>query len=599
MRYNKVFCILALAVTFSLLMVALPATPALAAVGSITLSPVTGPVGTTVTINGTSFTPNSTYTVKFDTTTVASSAYDGIGTFVTSFSVPTKARGQYDVTATTIAGDTSNTIKFTITPKVTPSPLSGYVGDTVTVDGTGFKASSSVTIYFDTTNVGTATTDANGSFSDATFTVPEGCGGTHTVKGKDADGESPTVNFTTSPKVTVSPASGAVGDTVTVNGTAFAASSSVTIYFDSTSVGTATTNANGSFPNTTLTIPSTSWGSHTIKAQDASSNYATATFAVASKITITPASGAPGINVTVDGTGFGAIKVVTIKYNAVVVTTTPATINTDASGNFTASFTVPTSDAGTYAVEASDGTYTASANFTITINITLSEITSEASPGHVGMDMTIIGAGFKPDSEIKITYTSTPIVVATTRSTHEGAFSVTFKIPASEHGTHTITASDDTSTLQTTFFMESTAPATPKLLLPTTGEKAKSRAVFDWDNVTKDANGAEELSTPVTYDLQIAFDANFTNIVLEKTALTTSGYTILKGEELESTKQEAPYYWRVRAVDAASNAGDWTSSRTFYVSGFNWVLYGLIGAGVLIVFFIGFGVGRKSKSSYY
>jgi hypothetical protein len=515
-RYNKVFCILALAVIFSLLVLVIPAAPALAATGTVSIYPTGGPVGTTVTVNGTDFTPVSTYTVKFGSTEVATGTCDGGGGFSVTFSVPTKARGQYAVMAITDAPDTSGPINFTLTPKVILSTSSGGVGDTVTVDGTGFKASSSVIIYFDSTSVGTATTDANGSFNDATFTVPQIYKGNHTVKGQDTDGDSPTVNFT-----------------------------------------------------------------------------------VTHKITITPTSGAPGITVTVNGSGFGASKPITIKYNAAVVTTTPATTNTDATGSFTASFTVPTSVAGTYAVEASDGTYSASANFAITINITLSEITSEASPGHVGMEITISGTGFKPDSQIKITYTSTPIEVATTSSNNEGAFSATFKIPKSAHGTHTIKASDGTNTLQATFFMEQTAPATPKLQLPTNGEEAESRAVFDWETVTKDVNDADEPSTPVTYDLQIASDADFSNIVLEKTELTTSGYTLLKGERLESTEKEAPYYWRVRAVDAASNANDWTSSRTFYVGGSGWVLYCLIGAGVLLIFFLGFWAGRRSKRSEY
>ena len=600
MQYNRVFRTLALALIFSLLMLAIPATPALAAsIGAILISPNTGPVGTTVMITGAGFTASSPYAVKFGTTTVVIGQCDNTGAFGTSFSVPTKARGQYAVTVTTDAGDTSNAPTFTITPKVTLSPSSGCVGDTVTVDGTGFAASSSsVAIYFDSTSVKTVTTDADGSFNDATFTVPESSGGTHTVKGKDTD-DSPTVNFTVTQKVTVTPTSGAVGDTVTINGSGFAASSNITIYFDTASVGTATTNATGSFTNNTFAIPSTSRGSHTIKAQDASSNYATATFSVAHKITITPTSGAPGMTVTVNGSGFDASKPLTIKYNAAAVTTTPATVNTDATGSFTASFTVPAGVAGTYAVEVSDGTYTASTNFTITINITLSTITSEASPGHVGMEITMSGNGFKPNSQIKITYTSTPIAVATITSNSEGAFSATFKIPKSEHGTHTLTASDGTSILQATFTMEQTAPATPTLLLPSSGEDAKSRAVFEWENVTKDVNDADELSAPVTYDLQIASDAGFTSIVLEKTALATSGYALLKGESLESTEKEAPYYWRARAVDAASNAGDWTSSRTFYVGGSDWGLYGLIGAGVLLIFFLGFWAGRKSKSGGY
>ncbi len=603
MQYKKVFRTLAFALilSLSLLMIAIPATPALAALmGSISLSSYNGPVGTSVTVNGLGFTPDRAYTVTFGTITVATGYCDGTGAFITVFSVPTKARGQYAVTATTSAGDACNSTNFTIRSKVTLSASSGSVGDAVTVDGTGFKASSSVTIYFDDTSVGSATTDADGSFSDATFTVPERLAGTYNVKGEDADDDSPTTIFTISANIIITPTSGSVGDTVTVNGTSFAISSNITLYFDATNVGSAITNATGSFSNITFTIPSTSRGDHTIKAEDASSNEATTTFTVAHKIAITPTTGAPGMTVTVNGSGFGASKPITIKYNAAVVTTTPATVNTDATGNFTTSFTVPDSVAGTYVVEVSDGTHSASANFAITINLVLDETTSEASPGHVGMEVTISGTGFTPNTQVKITYTSTPIVVATVSSDSEGAFSATFKIPKSEYGAHTITASDGTNTLETTFFMEQTAPATPKLQQPPNGEEAESRAVFDWQDVTKDITDANEMSTPVTYDLQIATDAEFTNILLERTELTASGYALLKGESLESTDKEAPYYWRVRAVDAASNAGAWTSARTFYVSAFDWFLYGLIGAGVIIVFFFGFLAGRKSKrSSYY
>ena len=86
--------------------------------------------------------------------------------------------------------------------------------------------------------------------------------------------------------------------------------------------------------------------------------------------------------------------------------------------------------------------------------------------------------------------------------------------------------------------------------------------------------------------------------MLNKEGLTTSEYTLTEAEKLESTKKEAPYYWRLRAVDAASNASDWIGAGTFYV-GFifpeikGWLLYGLIGAGALLLFFLGFWVGRR------
>ena len=615
MQYSRVFHTLAFALILSLLMLAIPATPALA-VTTLTLTPASGPPATPITVTGSEFALSTSGVVWFDSdgdsaidagepqvsvTTNGSGALSATSTLP----VPTVPRATYSVRAdvpTDGIADASS--PFTVTPQIKLNgslSTSGNVGDTVTVTGDGFAASAGVTILFDGVSKGTTTATATGTFTAFTLTVPECIKGDHTVKTQETS--TPTnyddATFTVSAKITVTPTSGAVGDTITINGSGFAASSNTTIYFDTASVGTATTNTTGGFTNNTFTIPPTSRGSHTIKAQDASLNYATAIFTVAHKITLTPTSGAPGMTVTVNGSGFGASKPVTIKYNATAVTTTPATVNTDTTGSFTASFIVPASVAGTYAVEASDGTYSASANFAITINITLNTITSEASPGHVGMDITISGTGFKPNYQIKITYTSTPIVVATVNSDNVGAFSATFKIPESEHGTHTIAASDGTNTLQATFTMEQTAPATPALLLPPSGEEAKSRTVFEWEDVTKDVNGTDELSAPITYDLQIASDADFTNIVLERTELTTSGYTLLKGEELESTEKEAPYYWRVRAVDAASNAGDWTSSRPFYVGGSDWGLYCLIGGGVLLIFFIGFLVGRKTKHSGY
>jgi hypothetical protein len=607
-KYNKLFRILALAVILSLLMLAIPATPALAQ--TILLSPISGTVGTTVTVTGTGFTDYTTVYILFDYAFMVSASVTG-GTFSTSFTVPSGATaGQAIVTVRTLPEPDQGSLiaqaSFTVTARqISISAYSGYVGDTVTVSGTGFNANLPVTIYFDATSRGTVTANTTGAFSGFTFTVPESYRGTHMVKGTDASGNYATVDFTTLQKITVTPASGAVGDTVTINGTGFAASSSVTFYFDDVSVGTATyTNSNGSFTNNTFTIPSTSRGSHTIKAQDASGNYAIATFTVAHKITITPTSGVSGISVTVSGTGFGANRPITIKYNNNLVTTTPASITTDANGSFSASFTVLASIAGTYKVDATDGTNTASANFVSTTDATISQTTSEAAPGYVGMPLTITGTGFKPNATVTVTYTSDPVTLATVPTDANGNFSVKVTIPPSAGGSHAITVTDGYTTKQFTFVMESTAPAIPPPLLPMMGVKAKSKAQFDWEDVTKDVKGADERSTPVTYTLQIATDADFKTILLKKEGLTTSAYTLTDAEKLKSTKKEAPYYWRLRAVDAASNASDWTGAGTFYV-GFIFpeikggLLYGLIGAGALLLFFLGFWVGRRGGGYEY
>ena len=593
MRHSKIFRILALVVILCLLVIAIPATPALAAVGIISIYPTTGPIGTTVTISGSRFTPSSNYTVTFGASAVVYGVCDLAGNFYTTFTVPSHPRGQRPVSVTTSALDTSNTVFFTVTPQITTlSPTSGYVGDTVSISGTGFATSSSVTIYFDNVNVGTTAANASGIFSGVTFTVPESCKGNHTVKAADSIGYSPGVSFTTNQSMSITPTSGAVGDQITISGTGFAASKSVTFYIDDV-VATATattTGANGSFTNNTFTIPPTSSGIHTIKAKDASDNFETATFTVGHKMSITPTAGITGDTVTVTGNGFGASKVITIKYDNIAVTTTPSAITTNVYGAFTGSFNVPAGAAGTHLVEISDGTYSASADFVTTTEVTINQTTSEASPGYVGDEFTISGTGLKPDATVTITYTTDPVVLATVTTDEKGAFSATVTIPASPGGNHTITVTDGLTTKQFAFVMESEAPPIPPPLLPLMGEKAEEPVHFDWKDV-------DDPSKPVMYTFQLASDAGFENMVLEK-ELTGSEYTLTEAEKLESTGKDAPYYWRIRATDSASNVSDWTGAGTFY-TGFTfelkgWILYALMGAGGLLLFFLGMWVGRRT-----
>jgi hypothetical protein len=530
-----------------------------------------------------------TYPIVYTTTTPT-------GTLITSFTVPPTATPGLNYLVVrngpTQADTALATSSFTVTVRqITITPSSGLVGSTVTVTGSGFDPSSSVTIYFDTTAISTVIATVTGTFSGATFTVPESYRGTHTVKGGDSSG----VSFTTLQKITVTPPSGSVSDTITISGTGFAANSGITLYFDEVSVsaGTTTTNANGSFTNNLLTIPSTSRGSHTIKAQDASSNYATTPFTIAEKMTITPTSGTSGTTVTVSGTGFSASTTITINYNAVPVTTSPAAISTDANGNFTASFDVPAGAAGTYSVVATDGIYSTSASFVATTDATISQTTSEASPGSVGMELTITGTGFKPNAMVTITYASDPVTLATITTDASGAFSVKVNIPPSVGGSHTITVTDGLTTKQFAFVMESQAPTAPTLLLPEEGIKAESEAYFDWEDVD-DPSG-------VTYTLWIVSDADFTTTVLKKEGLTSSEYTLTEEEKLESVSEEEPYYWGVKAVDGASNESEWSEGQSFR-TGFQWhfigwPLYLVIAVGAVLFCLLGFWLGRKT--AYY
>lgn len=405
--------------------------------------------------------------------------------------------------------------------------------------------------------------------------------------------------------ISSNPDNGAIGANITITGTNFAANEKITINYDSQDItdqitsGGGNTNTNGGF-TCTIAIPQSLAGAHTITAIVASEQ-GKATFTVKPTVSLSLASGASGSSINVSGSGFAAQSDVTLDFGTV---TGWGKVKTDQSGKFSTSLAVPSVGAGTYDVKATDqSANSAVAQFTTTVSISLSPAISQSSPGYVGLEVEIKGTGFKASSPITITYATDPVVVATTTSDAQGAFSVKFTVPMSLAGAHTIAVSDGTSTQQVAFTMESTAPPIPQPIVPFMGDKAKSKARFEWQPV-------DDPSKPVTYDLQVATDANFTTKVLDKKGLTISSYTLTDAEKLKSTEEGAPYYYRLRAVDSASNASSWTGTGTFYVSASffdisgllnkitsmeGWVPWAILGGGILIIFFFGFWAGRKSK----
>jgi len=405
-------------------------------------------------------------------------------------------------------------------------------------------------------------------------------------------------------ELSISPTKGTVGTRVTITGSGFEEEENIDIEFGSTDMtdeieGSDKTSSSGSFTSY-FNVPETYEGDHTITVT-VGSDEGEAEFTVKPEIEIDPEDGAVNDLITITGTGFAKNEDITITFDGGEVAGDEAS----SKGSFEATFHVPEVAADEYKVEAEDeSNNSASATFTISTDVCVTPVTTVNSPGNVGDSLTISGTGFKPSSEITITYASTPVVFTTT-SESDGSFSYTFTVPPSQAGEHTITADDGYSPpLFVTFYMESTPPEIPPPLLPYMEGKADSLAYFDWEDVTTDTAGTSEQSLPITYDLQVATDKNFAHKLVNKTGLTTSEYTLTEDEALESTNKEAPYYWRLRAVDAASNASDWTGAGTFTV-GFifpnisGWLLYVLIGIGALVLFFVGFWLGRRGGGGDY
>lgn len=391
------------------------------------------------------------------------------------------------------------------------------------------------------------------------------------------------------------PTSGPVGTSVVIVGENFAEDEELTIEYDGTGIsieeGDEDT-GNGDF-DCVIVIPESTAGDHTITIMDETLTELEETFEVEPEMSFTPNHGPPDATVTVTGTGFGD----RVDVDILLGTMSVATGQTDSDGSFSISFAVPDVEEGTYdlLVEDEDGNDDEGSFLVeIGIELSISTVTTPGSPGHVGDSVTLEGVGFEANSTITVTYATEPQVVATTTSDANGDFEATFDIPKSEAGAHTITASDGTNSLEVPFYMESQAPGTPQPLLPETGTKAPSLVQFDWEGV-EDPSG-------VTYELQVATSDDFAAaaMVLEMVGIADSEYPLTNEEALESRSEEEPYYWRVRAIDGAANASGWSDVSTFHV-GFgwpDWIIHLWWGLGVIGAIFFGYFLGKR-RAYYY
>ena len=551
MKFTKFFRILTLATIVSLLLLAIPASPALAA-KAIELDPEEGEIGSSFKVEGSGFphsaTPPATsplYAVDIYFSSQEASKGDTIGT----------SSGDdvriYEELSLGVAVDDEG--EFTKSRKV-PSQLT---------DGKTKEDVHGGTYYVYVTMA-----DEDEIEAVAEFTVIAG-------------------------QITLSPTNGVVGTEVKITGLYFADREDITVEYDGREIdiksGDTRTTSAGGFA-CYITIPPSPAGARTVAVEDESDHVAEATFTVKPEIAISADDGKKGDTVAVTGSGFGDEVGVDVMLDSSVV----ASGETNDLGSFTISFEVPDVAEGDYevTVEDEDGNEDSVA-FTIYIatEVSISPVTTQASPGNVGMDITISGVGFIANHEINITYATEPTVVKTVTSDADGAFTATFKAPKSEAGAHTITASDGTNSLTTTFIMESTPPPVPEPILPETDVKAATPVHFAWEEVT-------DKSLPVTYTLQVAIDDDFTvpSIVRECKGLTDPEYTLTEAEKLEPRKKETPYYWRVKAIDAASNESAWSTPKSFYTGGFtlpSWQVHLWWGIGVTGAIFFGIWLSKR------
>jgi hypothetical protein len=423
------------------------------------------------------------------------------------------------------------------------------------------------------------------------------------------------------------PASGIAGTSVQITGANFPASATIVVQFDGSVIAIAsgdTVTRSSGLLISTIVVPSTAaTGSHTIKVT-AGTGSATATFTVTANPaieTMLPETGPAGTQVTITGISFPANTALAFKFNNTDVAISNGSTQTGSGGSFASVITIPTGvPAGAYNITVTAGAGTASKTFTVTAPATTTTqpptettttppvstttttpppsataITLNKSGDFVGASIGIGGSGFKKNGTVTLKYDDKTVGTAPVDAS--GFFVATFAVPASAHGEHTITATDGTNTNTTTFELESDPPKIPVPLSPAMGASIKSPLKFDWEDVTDE-------SSPVTYRFQIATSSNFAanTIVIDKSGITKSEYTLTDIEELRLTSDENKYYWREEAVDAAQNESGWTGAGEFSVSQpfkfTGWPMIVVIIVGAVVMWLFGFWIGRKTAFYY-
>ncbi|MFH1087571.1 MAG: IPT/TIG domain-containing protein, partial [Chloroflexota bacterium] len=527
---------------------------------SISISRTSGPPGSSATITGSSFGANETgITVTYDGTAVSSGlSANSQGNWSTTLAIPASASGSHtiDVYGNTTSASSISDLSFTVTPSIAVNRTGGAPGTSVTVTGSGFAANETgITVTYDGSQVGSSVSaNPQGGWS-TTFSVPTSAAGSHTI---DASGSTtpsttvPDLGFGVTPTITINRTTGVAGTSVTVTGSSFGVNETgISVTYDGTPIGSGiSANFQGAW-TATVVVPASASGSHNIDAQGiltSASSVPDVAFTVAPSISLGRTSGTPGITINVTGSSFSAGETgITVTYEGSAVA---SGITASPQGGWTTAVVVPPSAGGSHTVDAYGSTTSASAVPDAVFTIT-SIMSVNPALGNVGSTVQVSGSGFGTKSPVRFLYDDREIATEGVTTDASGSFSKSITIPKSKAGAHTVKAVVGQSESEATFTMESTPPAIPRPLSPEdsarVGFLGGATPTFKWSSVT-DPSG-------VTFVLQLDKTPDFVQQpILEKRDLLGASCTLTAAEALPFGQ----YYWRMKAIDGASNESEWT-----------------------------------------
>ena len=311
-----------------------------AASHSISISPTSGSPGQSVTVTGTGFADPEAVTLTFGSTVIYVSV-SGSTSWSQAITVPSTPGGLLTVTANGSVSGTE-TDDFTVLATASLVPISGAPGTMIDVEGEGFAASQQVIITFNGDTVKTQNTLSAGSLN-ASFAAPAIGAGTYLIN----IGSFPSISFTVTSGLAISPSIGPPGTSVQITGSGFTPSSAIDLRIGGVTWESITADGSGGL-NRTLQIPQVAGGSQSITVSGGS---VTTNFDVTPTLAVDMTTVAPGDTVNVSGTAFRANETgITVKFDSTNVATS---VNADAQGSWSASVTIPSSTAGSHNITAS------------------------------------------------------------------------------------------------------------------------------------------------------------------------------------------------------------------------------------------------------
>jgi hypothetical protein len=562
-------------VLFCLTIFSIPTLMSIPVYAATVISSTEGIVGTPVTISD--LTNGVSYNIRWDDEVLKSGIVPSGGAI--SFYVPETPGGSHTVEVENPVGTSVFISAYNVVPSITISPNSGSIDTPVAVVGKGFSAlESDIYVTYDSIVVApSSNADQNGSWF-AQFFTPASAGGLHYIS---AIGESTSIYnierqaFTVSPRISINPVSGCVGTSVTVKGTGFVAlESGIGITFDSRTVRSGIISQSDGTWTSTFNVPDSSNGPKIVEASGISTssfNIPDSIFTVMASVFIDPDNGNIGDTINITGKGFEDDEDgIVITYDGQVLL---KDIAANSEGDWTASVKIPASTSGIHDFGAY-GSMTTTLNCAGTAVIIRPKITIDPDGGNVGDVISINGSGFNGQRPLTITFGDESVLFGA-QTDSNGSFTSSLTIPEGRSGPIEIVVSDSTGQASGIFEVETIPPPVPQLLSPVNAGRVgfigSSRVNFDWTDVS-DPSG-------VYYTLEIALEPDFLSPLFIFSDLDSSQYSLSDSEALPHGK----YYWRIRAIDGASNASTWTEPFLVKVSVLTVEMFILIVAVVVIL----------------